>query len=1055
MASQPIAANVLLGGIGKRPTTTRPPLLAAPKQTAALCPPGGIPLLAKPEDAPVITRKEKDEILMETAKREAELPSLTIEKSRIRIFSWEEMQKLAGPIRVTNLNLQGNGSVNDPRMGVVNPNVACAYCSQIDCAGHFGLIEFRASIYNPYTIRLLVAILGSVCNDCGCLLMTEDVIKQQGFHRLPADKRVTAIEAYCKDLVCLRKKPQIGGGAVIPCAKNPVFVTTDIKDRGEVTYKIPAKGAARPGKDDPTYPMPIETVSSILNRISDADAKLLGFGAGNHPRNMIMKGCLVPPVIARPPIYEGGSIHHDQLTHMYILIMRKVQDIAAGKQGAVNELYIAIKQLIFKTEGKKMGMRDFLALLERLQGKDKLMRGVAMGKRNNYCGRTVAGPDPSLRYGQIRIPKAWQNILTKPIKVTSFNMGYLTKLLEEGKITHITPKKTGLRKYYDKNYKYTLRIGDSVERWLQNGDRIIVNRQPTLHKQSMMGYEVVLGNQLTIGLHLSYTTPMNCDFDGDENNAWDPQDFQVEAEVETIMNVKNNISSAEQNKPAMGLVMNSVSGAYLLTNSKTVVNDDLFAELISLITNQNDVATLQSRLKKYGINPRSGYAVFSALLPSDFNYKHKGVLIQEGVMLLGRLTKSHVGPSSRSIIEKLKKKYGPQRAADFFTDAPWVINKWMVERGFSVGLMDVVNFAIDPVTGEEYDRNQTVLKQKLAEMYVSLEALGGKADDPMEEENRQRQISTIVNNAQAIGITLAKEVLVGDNAIATMTDQGAGTKGNAANTGQIMGAVAQQNYHGKRLQPTLSRGRRLLPTFDLDDESPEANAFIKSSFSSGLSPEELFFLQAGGREGLLDTALKTAETGTMQHRLIKALESLVIGEDGSVRNTGSGMFAPYYNAGCDPAEMVMVSTAGKPDMPSFIDLDSVITDINIKRGWVPEDVNKTIKENQKQQFVVDNILPKQEAPPVLNEKVIPVNTNEAPVEVVRHRKLSLFEKARIIGIRAMQLSNDAPPLIDIGDEIDFVRIATKEYEAGILPLSIVRKYPDGTSEIVKPTLDNI
>src|SRR3989304_3004116 len=126
MASQPIAANVLLGGIGKR-TTTKPTLLAAPKQTAALCPPGGIPLLAKPEDAPVITRKEKDEILIETAKREAELPSLTIEKSRIRIFSWEEMQKIAGPIRVTNLALQGNGSVNDPRMGVVNPNVACAY----------------------------------------------------------------------------------------------------------------------------------------------------------------------------------------------------------------------------------------------------------------------------------------------------------------------------------------------------------------------------------------------------------------------------------------------------------------------------------------------------------------------------------------------------------------------------------------------------------------------------------------------------------------------------------------------------------------------------------------------------------------------------------------------------------------------------------------------------------------------------------------------------------------------------------------------------------------
>jgi DNA-directed RNA polymerase beta' subunit len=349
---------------------------------------------------------------------------------------------------------------------------------------------------------------------------------------------------------------------------------------------------------------PYEEVISILDSLPEYVLKTLGFPTGSHPRNMIMKGILVPPVIARPPIYEGGAIHHDQLTHMYVTIVRKVANIASGKPDAVIELYTAVKQLIFKTEGKKMSMRDFLSIVERIQGKNALLRGLLMGKRNNYCGRTVAGPDPSLRYGQVRLPESWAKVLTKPDKVTYFNIHNLQALLEAGQITHITPVRTGLRKFYDPRFKYRLQIGDKVERWLRDGDRVVVNRQPTLHRQSMMSYEVVLGYQLTIGLHLSYTSPMNCDFDGDENNAWSPQDFEVEAEAEIILDVKQNIMSSEQNRPIMGLVMNSISGAYLLTESTTRIDDDLFAELIGLITNQDVLQSLYARLTKYGVHPR-------------------------------------------------------------------------------------------------------------------------------------------------------------------------------------------------------------------------------------------------------------------------------------------------------------------------------------------------------------------------------------------------------------------------------------------------------------------
>lgn len=1117
---QQLTTRGLMGGtrqIGV-PARLQQPTLTQKQFATGLIPPQTIPLLAPAENSVTITKKQRDEILTETAKKEDELPLLTITKSAISLYSWDDMQRIAGPIRVTNLNFNGIGSVNDPRMGVVSLNYSCQYCSQIDCPGHYGLIEFRHPIYNPAFIREVVSVLTCVCNDCGGLLITEDLMRQQGFMRLSYDKRLAAMEAYCKDHECLRKKPQIGVGEMDPCAKNPTFITTDIKEKGELTFKVPGDGNKKVTKEDPTHPMPIETVISILDSISEQDARLLGFPVGSHPRNMIMRGILVPPVIARPPVYEGGAIHHDQLTHMYVTIMRKVMNIASGKLGAVADLYTAVKQLIFNNEGKKMGMRDFLSIVERIQGKNALLRGLLMGKRDNYCGRTVAGPDPSLRYGQIRLPEAWAPILTKKVTVTEFNIHNLTALLEAGKITHITSKRTGLRKYYDPKYKHRLQIGDKVERWLQNGDRVVINRQPTLHRQSMMSYEVVLGYQLTIGLHLSYTSPMNCDFDGDENNAWSPQDFEVEAEAEILLNVKNNIMSSEQNRPIMGLVMNSISGAYLLTEASTRINDDLFAELLTLITDQRVLRSLYARLVKYGVNPRSGQAIFSAMLPEDFYYNNKGVLIMEGILVSGRLNKSHVGASHRSIIQELYKKYGAQRTADFFTDAPWVINKWLIERGFSVGLLDMINLDTDEKTGKEYDKNQRILDRELAKIYVQLEALGSKLDDPVEESFRQRQINNLVNVAQGIGLRLAKEVLSGDNSIGVMTDQGAGTKGGIANIGQMMGSVGQQFYRGERLKPTLTGGRRLLPTYDEDDNNPEANAFIPVSFYTGLSPEGLFFLQAGGREGLLDTALKTAETGAMQHRMIKAFENIIIGYDGSIRNTIGTMFSPMYNSGYDIGEMMAVETPGKADFSSFMDLKSIVSELNVKRGWVPKDVNTAIVEQrlkvaEELGTTQENVLTLPDATytkgPSVQNTAITYDINEPVLRQGPVTKITKFEKARIIGTRATQLSNNAPPLVDIrynrdnipkeeknrvinariqqliagqqplvnvgtetspiaiatieydsgqldlGNEVDPVRIATMEYYASVLDLYIVRKFADGTYQTVRPTLNNI
>ena len=815
---------------------------------------GGI-LDIKSEDINIkVTRQEKALVLARNRKKIKELPQLSIDEISYSLFSHEELEEQAF-FEVKSTNSQGIYTVNDPRSGVVDDNKLCVTCGQDNllCSGHYGIIKLVIHIIHPMFRRETVDILSSFCNSCAGLLLDHDTIEEKGFLKLSGSKRLRAIADASKKLHCRKSQENIKAGST-GCINNPIYKASKVKEIGKIFYSYDKKGK----ENERT----VQEIEDIFNAITDEDAAILGFKNKSHPKRFILKSLPVIPLCARAPVIQDGLILKDHLTAMYIDIVRYNQELSKineydedrenKKEYFLGRLTYSIEHFIDNTDKKyKRGKNvPYLSIKERIQGKEAIIRKLIQGKRVNFSARTVLSPDPNLKFGQIRLPRMWAPYLTKPEIVSPSNIGRLTSLFNAGKITHVTPSGG---KYEDQRLKvidkikqnYNLSFGDIVDRWMQDGDFTVFNRQPTLHKFGIMGYEVVLGDPKTIGMHLSYTPPHNADFDGDEGTVHAPQSREVMLEVALLMCVKNNIMNAQNNKNIISVVYDALTASYLLSQPDTFIDPDVFMNITGFIEN-NDINTLNERLEKYHIPKTSGRALFSAIFPEDFYYRKNDVLITNGVLVSGIITEDHIGSSHGSIIQVLWKDYGQERTVDFLTDIYNIMRDWLDVRGFSIGLDDLF------LTGENPEK---AIQYEVQRAKMLVQSMGFKLTDPLEEERREKQIIAYLNTAKGLGARISAENLAPGNALNVMAKSGA--KGSTFNIAQITGILGQQFVQGQRMPETISGNRRCLAYFPENSLDPAARGFCTNSFLTGLGPAEMFFHQAGGREGLTDTATKS------------------------------------------------------------------------------------------------------------------------------------------------------------------------------------------------------
>lgn len=860
----------------------------------------------------IITRRERKQQLRLIREQEDQLPEFEITSTQLSFLGPEEIEAMA-IVTINNEADDGLNTINDPRLGSIETNQLCETCfkSSQECPGHSGAIKLNMKIYNPLTLKYVALVLQAICNDCSGLLITKDEF--EGYNSLSGEARLKKIVEMSKKRVCTQ--PPVPGAKI--CRMNPDFKTANIKKYGRIDAKTKNK----------TVEVPIEDIYNILDSIDDETAQFLGFTPPSHPRNFILESILILPPCARPPSVRDGIQFPNPINALYKNIIKNNKAYALSSTKQKKDKHAAdivrlFTQIIAGSDTPDI-TGDFKGIQNIIKGKEGLIRGSIMGKRVNYAARTVVGPGPDLRYGQVGVPREFASIITVPEVVMSTNIDHLQYLVDNKKASSVTFK-DGTQKVDDRHI--VLSPGDVVHRHLQDGDYTIFNRQPTLHKQGMMGGEIVLHDDRIIKIHLSYTSSFNADFDGDEMNLHIPQTLEAYREVRHLLNVNNCILDPQTNKPAAAAVFDALTGVYLMTLDRTTVSDRLMQSVLFKLTERSHLESLHARLRKYKLDPGSGKAMFSALLPEDFFYSEGKVSIKEGILVSGNVSKKHVGISPKSMIIDLHKIYGRNRATSFLTDISFATNLFLAQTGFTIGLADCY---------PESPKLQQIIAKEIGISKHFAKSMKLNIEDGL--ENRRKEQQLVGKLRSIVGRIAAKvreeKIQPVEPAMSIMAASGA--KGNQFNVNQMTTMLGQQFLWGERMQMIMSNGARCLPYFKEGELDPEARGFCLNSFSTGLTPAEFWYHLGATREGLIDTAIKTSDTGYTHRKINKLLEDLMIEKHGMVVNAGKNIIQFIYGEdGLRPDRLQLRPFGEDAEIATFANLDILAAQVNAEFGYV-------------------------------------------------------------------------------------------------------------------------
>ncbi|HDD46058.1 MAG TPA: DNA-directed RNA polymerase subunit A', partial [Candidatus Aenigmarchaeota archaeon] len=654
---------------------------------------------------------------------------------------------------------------------------------------------------------------------------------------------------------------------------------------------------------------PLE-IRERFEKIPDGDLSKVEFNGG-RPEWLILTIFPIPPVTVRPSItLETGERSEDDLTHKLVDIVRINQSLKenidiGAPEFILTDLWELLQyhiatyfdnELTGVPQARHRSGRPLKGIVQRLKAKEGRIRNNLLGKRVNFSSRTVISPDPRISINEVGVPEVVANELTIPESVTTLNIKRIKELILNGRVNYVTrPDKRKIKVTEDNKEEIVKNIGVgwSVDRKLEDGDIVLFNRQPSLHRVSIMAHRVKVMPYRTFRLNPSVCPPYNADFDGDEMNLHALQSEEAQTEASMLMEVKHNIISPRFGGPLVGLDLDQISGIYLLTKKGVVFTKEEAAQLLG---SANIDIELPDKEKI------TGKELVSLLIPKGVNIEFKTnyckecderctkekckhdawVKIVNGELKTGTLDSSAVGAFKGKMINEIKRVASEDELKDFIDNLGRLGIAYLMQRGFSISIadLDLSKDILEKAQREVEKGERNVLK--LIEEYNkgALEIIPGMTPESSLETHILSTLARVLNNVSQL---VAENIRYSD--IVVMADSGA--KGSNINTTQMAACVGSETIMGKRIQ----RGyyMRTLPHFKRGDLSAKAHGFVARGFKKGLTPFEFFWNLMNGREGLMDKSLRTRKSGYMQRRFMNSLQDLRVHYDLTVRDSNNNI----------------------------------------------------------------------------------------------------------------------------------------------------------------------
>ena len=857
--------------------------------------------------------------MIEIAKKQVKAVSFSL-------LSPEEIKKLAVARIITPelYDVDGypvDGGLMDLRMGAIEPGVRCRTCGETlkECLGHPGCIELARPLMHLKYVPLIELFLRCFCEACGKILLSEEDIKK---YKIGERIKKAKDNKKCPHCNAEQEKIKIDKPTTFFAGKRRIF-PTEIRER--------------------------------LVRISDEQVKLAGVNPKTcRPEWGVLTLLLAPPVTVRPSItLESGERSEDDLTHKLGDIIRANQrlweNLNAGAPEVIIEDLWDLLQYHITTffdntvtripPARHRSGQPLKTITERIKGKEGRIRHNLAGKRVNYSARSVISPDPYINIDEVGVPLEIAKIITVAEKVNSLNIETMKKIILSEKYpgANYVIRPDGKRKKITSDLKQEiieeLQPGYIVERHLQDGDIVLFNRHPTLHKQGLMAHYVKVLPYKTFRLHPAVAVPYNADFDGDEMNIHSPQTEEARAESKILLNVKENMISSKNNTNLLGCTQDAITGNYLLNNDvleKDFALQILFESEIESAINKKSVEgkeVISEVLPKINFNTKSNSCTgkdcqYYANCKEEKCPYNSYLSIKDGNLVSGAIDKYSFGVEDGLLIKILDRETGRDKTLDVLKKISALGTIYLSRNGFSVAISDLnVNEKTSAET-EKIIKDAEEKTEKIIAAYNNntLEPIPGRT----KEESREIKILQALNETRAkIGKVVKQEFPKDSSANKMIT---AGAVGNILNIIQIACSVGQQSLWARRI--SLGYTNRTLSMFKENDLSPKARGFIYSNYLKGLQPYEFFFGCMTGRDAMMDTALRTPKSGYLYRRLANALQDLKIEYDETLRDAnqnivqfkygddGLDVSALHLNKKIPPAEAAGIVTAQSFGEPS-------------------------------------------------------------------------------------------------------------------------------------------